>query len=62
MTIIVKDEDKIRRLIQKGYHVEIVNPYGNCFSEKYRVWQSIGWNELKTAVVSNNGDITALQG
>jgi len=56
------DSAKIKQLIGQGYHVEVINPDGNTFDQKYRVWQNVGWDNLKVAVIGNNGSVTAVQG
>jgi hypothetical protein len=57
----MNEKEKIKQLIAQGYHVEIVNPDGRTFEQKYKVWQSVGWNNLKVAVV-NDGKVSGLQG
>lgn len=54
------EKDQIAALINQGYVVEVVNPYGRNFNQKYRVVQKIG--ESKIVVVDDNGKVIGLQG
>jgi tRNA splicing ligase len=56
------DKKKIEELIENGYKVVIVNVNGKTFNQRYQVYQAVGFNELKTAIVDRKGNIVGLQG
>tara|TARA_B100000941_G_C28192732_1_gene392774 strand:+ start:184 stop:360 length:177 start_codon:yes stop_codon:yes gene_type:complete len=56
------ESQRIKSLISQGYHVEVVDPDATSFDQKYRVWQDVGWNNLKIAVVNSGNQVSGLQG
>lgn len=55
-------EEAARKLIEQGYRIELVNPDGKTFHQKYRVYQGVGWNQLKIVITDENGKVRAMQG
>jgi hypothetical protein len=62
----MSEEDKttIRKLIKKGYMVEVSNPDGASFNQRYSVWQNRSGLRayLKSVIVSNDGEVRGVQG
>jgi hypothetical protein len=58
----MEDKEIIKGLLEQGYHVEVVDPEGSTFNGRYRVWQNVGWDLLRTVVVQDDGQIYALEG
>ena len=57
-----KDKELIRNLQAMNFRVLIKNLDGISFSDRYEVYQNLGFNELKRVIVSQNGVAIALQG
>lgn len=57
-----EDSLKIKRLLAKGFKVEVVNPSAKKFNGRYRVYQNLGWTEQKVILVNDEGKVIGLQG
>jgi len=56
------DKATLKQLIREGYKIAVKNPDGKTFQDRYTVYQSFGWNQLKVAVVSPSGQVVGAQG
>jgi hypothetical protein len=52
----------IQKLQDEGYHVVVNDPLGKIFTEKYKVYQNVGWDQLKVVIVTDYGTCIGLQG
>jgi hypothetical protein len=59
-----QEQQKLQKLIDEGYLVELVNPYAPRFTDKYRFWQNREdvRRYLKVAIVGETGHVAGLQG
>jgi hypothetical protein len=56
------DGRKIDALIRKGYKVVVKNVFGKTFSERYTVYQSGGFHNLRIAIVNDSGEVVVERG
>jgi len=57
-----RDKIIIAKLIKDGYKVVVDDPYGDSFLSRYTVYQSVFFDQLKIAIVKENGDVLCLAG
>lgn len=58
----IVDARKIVALQAKGYKVVVKDPLGKDFTNRYEVYQSGGFHQLKRVVVNDKGEPFAVQG
>ena len=56
------DSEKIKALMDAGYKIVIRDLDGKTFSNRYMVFQNLGFSKLKRVLVDFNGNVIGLQG
>jgi hypothetical protein len=57
-----KDKQIIKTLMKQNYKVVVQDPSGETFSERYRVYQAVGFGDLKVVIINDEGTVVGLQG
>jgi len=57
-----KDKEFIRMLQEMRFKVVIKNVDGKTLSERYDVYQNVGFDKLKRVILADDGTVIGLQG
>ena len=57
-----KDKDLITTLQEMRFKVVIKDVDGKTLSERYEVYQNVGFDQLKRVILADDGTVIALQG
>ena len=55
------ENETLQKLLDEGYHVEVVKPHSENFSEKYHVYKHFPFGK-RYAILDESGNVTGIQG